>query len=162
MAAWYGISDIWVTVPFETVSCSTPPVSKVVQISPELADALRVETKVRRDVNQVFEKARRYLTNMMGSLLNGSAPQIRSAALFLEACRDREVWSYGRIMDDSTYDKLMPYIDHLLRLKNPARPNVRAAENARQLIYQMHCPEFWNNPPPHPSQYNLDWLVLNK
>jgi hypothetical protein len=157
--SWYGLSDMPTMVPFEMVSSSTPPLSKDVQIVPELADALRAETRLRREVERTFEKAKDYLYHQMGNSLYGCASQVRDAALFLDACRAREVWSYGDFMDDSRHDKLAPDIEHLLGLKNPAHPNVRAAEHAQRLIYLMRCPKFWREVPPNPSLYRLEWLA---
>jgi hypothetical protein len=157
--SWYGLSDMPVKVPFEPVSISTPSISKDVQIASELADALRTETKLRGEVERAFEKAKDYLYHLMGSSFYGCGSQVRDAALFLDACRAREAWSYGDFMDDSRYDELMPYIQHLLGLKNPAHPNVRDSERARRLLFSMHCPKFWRETPPSPSQYRLEWLA---
>lgn len=155
---WYGVSEIQVTVSLEEVSNCTPSISADVQIVAELAEALREESKRRSETERAFEKAKDYIYDSMGSSLYGQHAQIRSAAQFIEACRGRAALSYGDFMDDSRHDKLMPYIDHLLRLKNPAHPNVRAAEQARTLVYLSRCPEFWRETPPRPTDFSLDWL----
>lgn len=52
----------------------------------------------------------------------------------------------------------MPDIEHWLRLKNPTHPKVRAADDARTLIYLTRFPEYWAKPLPQPALYGVDWL----
>jgi hypothetical protein len=87
----YGSTEIGVTEPVEGGAISTPSLSVEVEVFPELAEVLRAETKLRREVKIAFEKAKEFLLRDMR--YTGARNEIRSAAQFIEACRDREVWS---------------------------------------------------------------------
>lgn len=155
---WYGLMDIRVVQPFEIVSNSTPPLSIDVEIFPDLAKALQVETKMRQEVATVFEKAKDFLWDRMGSSLNNIAANVREAARFFDDCRACEVWSNGSFMDDSRYKTLRPYIEHLLRLKDASHPNVRDSGKVRDIVYLAKCPQYWARIPPQPAHYQLGWL----
>lgn len=153
---WYGAMDIAVTEPFEVLSSSTSSLSAEVNIFPELAEALCDETKMRRQVADVFEKAKRFLMDYMGRSLYGVGGEIRSVAQFIEECRARELWTYGAFMDDNRYKALMPYITRLLKLKDASHPNVKDSDRVRDMLFSYHCPTYWAAPPPQPTHYSLE------
>lgn len=154
----YGSTEIRVTEPFAELPRFSEPLSMEVFIFPETSEALASETNLRRSVRRAFEKAKDFLYEALGCSPHGREAEIRSAARFFEACRRGRAADYGCWLDDYGHRDLMPEIEHWLRLKNPTHPKVRAADNARQLIYPTHFPEYWAIPLPQPALYGVEWL----